>query len=232
MSTGESVPANGSIDQKHLLIVGAGPGLGAAISRRFVAGGFHLTLLARSAAPVGDLADSLAAGGAVIDTLIADAGDAEGLRRTLVSLYSQPDAPGLVVYSAADGRPDSLLGSDVDHLHQSYDVDVVGAVVTTQVAATAMRAAGHGTILFTGGGFADHPVPALATLSLGKAALRSAATILGAELADDGIRVASVTIAGAISSGTPFDPDRIADAYWRIVHTDGGWQSEFRFEGA
>ncbi len=88
------------------------------------------------------------------------------------------------------------------------------------------------TILFTGGGFADHPVPALATLSLGKAALRSAATILGAELAEDRIRVGSVTIAGAISPGTPFDPDRIAEAYWGIVHTDGSWQSEFRFEGA
>ncbi len=191
-----------------------------------------MTLLARSADPVGDLADSLAAGGAVIDTLTADAGDPDDLRRTLASLYAQPDAPGLVVYSAADGRPDSLLGSDVDHIRQSYDVDVVGAVVATQVAATAMRAAGHGTILFTGGGFADHPVPALATLSLGKAALRSAATILGAELAEDRIRVGSVTIAGAISPGTPFDPDRIAEAYWGIVHTDGSWQSEFRFEGA
>jgi short-subunit dehydrogenase len=108
----------------------------------------------------------------------------------------------------------------------------VGAIVATQVAAAAMRTAGQGTILFTGGGFADHPVPALATLSLGKAALRSAATILGAELAETGVRVASITIAGAIAAGTPFDPDRIAEAYWGIMRTDGGWQSQFRFEGA
>jgi short-subunit dehydrogenase len=104
-------------------------------------------------------------------------------------------------------------------------------VVATQVAAPAMRAAGAGTILFTGGGFADHPVPALATLSLGKAALRSAATILGAELAEDGVRVATVTIAGAVARGTPFDPDRIAETFWSVVQSDGEWQSEFRFEG-
>jgi NADP-dependent 3-hydroxy acid dehydrogenase YdfG len=40
--------------------------------------------------------------------------------------------------------PDSLLSSDVAHLHQAYDVNVVGAIVATQVAAPAMRAAGGG----------------------------------------------------------------------------------------
>jgi short-subunit dehydrogenase len=46
------------------LIIGAGPGLGGAIGRRFAAGGYHVTLLARSAATLGDLADSGATGGA------------------------------------------------------------------------------------------------------------------------------------------------------------------------
>ena len=70
----------------------------------------------------------------------------------------------------------------------AYSVDVISAIVVAQVAAPAMRAAGFGTILVTGGGFADHPIPALATVSLGKAALRSAATMLGADLEPDGIR--------------------------------------------
>ena len=88
---------------------------------------------------------------------------------------------------------------------------------TGQVAAPAMRAAGAGTILFTGGGWADHPGPAWGTVSLGKAALRPAATMLGAELAGDGVRVASITIAGQIQPGTPFSPDRIAEKYWSVV---------------
>jgi hypothetical protein len=41
--------------------------------------------------------------------------------------------------------PDSLLSSDVAHLHQAYDVDVVGAIVATQVATPAMYAAGQGS---------------------------------------------------------------------------------------
>jgi short-subunit dehydrogenase len=230
--TNSQAHGSATIDRQHLLIVGAGPGVGGGLARRFGRGGYHLTLLARSTDGVAKLADGLADTGAVVDTLTADAGDPEDLRAVLTSLYASAEAPGLLIYDAALGAPDSLMSSEPRDLHRAYDVDVVGAVVATQVAAPAMQAAGGGTILFTGGGFADHPVPALATLSLGKAALRSAATILGAELADTPVRVASVTIAGQVVPGTPFDPDRIAERYWQIVNSDGDWQSEFRFEGS
>ncbi len=75
------------------------------------------------------------------------------------------------------------------------------------------------------------PCPALATVSLGKAALRSAATILASDLEPDGIRVATLTIAGTIVPGTSFDPERIAERYWEVVDADGPWQPEFRFTG-
>ena len=89
--TDDSVGDSGSsIDNRHLLLVGAGPGLGTAVARRF----------------------------------------AEG----------------------------------VEHLQTAYAVDVISAIVVTPVAAPAKRAAGSGTIIVTGGGFADHPIPALATV--------------------------------------------------------------------
>ena len=83
----------------------------------------------------------------------------------------------------------------------------------------------------TGGGFADYPIPALATVSLGKAALRSAATMLGADLESDGIRVATLTIMGQIVAGTAFDPEKIAKRYWEVVNSDAPRQAEFRFNG-
>ena len=130
----------------------------------------------------------------------------------MAELYNEQGAPGLIIYNAVMGAPDKLLSSSVEHLQTAYAVDVIGAIVVTQVAAPAMRAAGSGTIIVTGGGFADHPIPALATVSLGKAALRSAATMLGADLEPDGIRVATLTIAGQIVAGTAFDPENIATA--------------------
>jgi len=202
-----------------------------AIARRFAAGGYGVTLVARSTDRLGDLADSLSDAGTAVGTLQADAGDPEGLRARMTKLYRREDAPGVIIYNAVMGAPDQLLSASAAHLQAAYAVDVVGAIVVAQVAAPAMKAAGFGTMIVTGGGFADHPIPALATVSLGKAALRSAATMLGADLEPDGIRVATLTIAGQIIAGTAFDPERIAERYWEVVQTDGPWQAEFRFTG-
>jgi short-subunit dehydrogenase len=221
----------GSVDGRHLLLVGAGPGLGMAVARRFAAGGYRVTLVARSTDRLADFAGTLAGTGAEINIIAADAGDPDGLGARMRELYAGNGAPGVIVYNAVMGAPDRLLSSTAAHLQTAYAVDVISAIVVVQAAVPAMRAAGSGTILVTGGGFADHPIPALATVSLGKAALRSAATMLGADLEPDGIRVATLTIAGQIVAGTSFDPVRIAERYWEIVHGDGPWQAEFRFTG-
>jgi short-subunit dehydrogenase len=223
--------AGSSIDNRHLLLVGAGPGLGMAVARRFARGGYRVTLVARGTDGLRDLADGLADTGARIDTIAADASDPDALGARMADLYKEEGAPGLIVYNAVMGAPDKLLESSVEHLQTAYAVDVIGAIVLTQVAAPAMRAAGSGTILVTGGGFADYPIPVLATVSLGKAALRSAATMLGADLEPDGIRVATLTIMGQIVAGTAFDPEKIAERYWEVVQSDGPWQAEFRFTG-
>ena len=225
---GETV---GAVDRRHLLLVGAGPGLGLAVAHRFAVGGYRVTLVARSTDGLHDLAGSLSDTGAEIGTIEADASDPEGLGARMTELYRGAGAPGVIIYNAVMGAPDQLLTASVAHLHAAYAVDVVSAIVLAQVAAPAMKAAGFGTLIVTGGGFADHPIPALATVSLGKAALRSAATMLGSDLGPDGIRVATLTIMGPIVAGTSFDPERIAERYWEVVHTDGSWQAEFRFTG-
>jgi short-subunit dehydrogenase len=230
-SSSEDTVRVGTIDRGHLLLVGAGPGLGLAVARRFAVGGYRVTLLARKTDRLGELAQSLDDTGAEIDTIEADASDSDDLRARMTELYGSDGAPGVVIYNAVMGAPDQLMSSTAAHLQTAYAVDVIGAIVIAQVAAPAMRAAGFGTIVVTGGGFADHPIPALATISLGKAALRTAATMLGADLGPDGIRVATLTIAGQIVAGTAFDPERIAERYWEVVQTDGPWQAEFRFTG-
>jgi short-subunit dehydrogenase len=231
MPSDSAASSDSPTDDRHLLLVGAGPGLGMAIARRFASGGFRVTLVARSSDGLGKLAGSLAGTEAQIDTVEADASDPEGLRARMAELYNEEGAPGLIIYNAVMGAPDRLLNSSVEHLQTAYAVDVIGAIVLAQVASPAMSAAGSGTILVTGGGFADHPIPALATVSLGKAALRSAATMLGADLEADGIRVATLTIAGQIVPGTAFDPENIAGHFWKVVHSGGPWQAEFRFTG-
>ena len=138
-----------------------------------------------------------------------------------------------MIYNAALGASDELLTVSPQQLADAYAIDVIGGVITAELAAPAMRAAGGGTLLFTGGGFADALPPTLATLSLGKVALRAAATMLARQLRDDGIHAGSLTIAGQMVAGTPFDPDRVADAYWAICNEQpDAWREEDRFEGA
>jgi NAD(P)-dependent dehydrogenase (short-subunit alcohol dehydrogenase family) len=45
--TNPARPDGPAADPRHLLVIGAGPGLGGALAHRFAQGGYHLTLLAR-----------------------------------------------------------------------------------------------------------------------------------------------------------------------------------------
>ena len=217
-------------DPRHLLLVGTGPGLGAAIARRFAREGYRLTLVARSEATIAQAVRAAGADGAVVQ---ADAGEPGRLRAALSSLFAGPGAPDVVIYNAALMTFDDLLTVSPEQLADAYAVDVIGGVLTAQLAVPAMRVAGGGTLLFTGGGFADALPASLATLSLGKVALRAVATMLARQLRDDDIHAGSLTILGQIAAGTPFDPDSIADAYWAICNEQrDAWREEYRFEGA
>ena len=218
-------------DRNHLLLIGAGPGIGAGVVRRFGREGFRGTLISRGGSV--DLAAELRGEGIEVEAIAADIADLDGYRKTLEGIFDAPGAPGVVVYNAALVDPGQILDVTVERLRTAHDVDVLGAVVAAQVAAPVLRAAGGGTLLATSGGFADNPVPALATLSIGKAALRSAQTLIAAGVAEDGIHAATITVAGAVEPGTDFDPDKIAELFW-TAHTDpqDAWKTEYRFTGA
>jgi NAD(P)-dependent dehydrogenase (short-subunit alcohol dehydrogenase family) len=220
-----------SVDPRHLLLIGAGPGVGASVVRRFGREGFRSTLISRKA--LGQLAPELRSEGLEIEAVEADIEDLDGYRATLERIFRAPGAPGVAVYNAALPDPGEILDTTIGRLRTAYAVDVLGAVVAAQVAAPVLQTAGTGTLLFTSGGFADHPVPALASLSMGKAALRSAATLIAAGVQEHGIHAATITIAGSVARGTEFDPDNIAELFW-TAHTGppGAWQTEYRFTGA
>jgi NAD(P)-dependent dehydrogenase (short-subunit alcohol dehydrogenase family) len=220
------------VDPRHLLLIGAGPGVGASVVRRFGREGFRSTLISRTKT-LDRLAPELRSGGLEIEAVGADIEDLDGYRETLERIFSAPGAPGVVVYNAALPDPGEILDATIERLRIAYDVDVLGAVVAAQVAAPVLRAAGGGTLLVTSGGFADNPVPALASLSIGKAALRSAQTLVAAGVSEHGIHAATVTIAGTVKPGTDFDPDTIAELFWTAhVESKDGWKTEYRFTGA
>ena len=146
----------------------------------------------------------------------ADAADAGSLRAAFGGVRARLGDPTVLVYNAAmpaAGLPSALQPED---LVASLRVNVVGALVAAQQVIPAMRAAGKGTILFTGGGLALHPAAPYAALGIGKAAIRHLAFDLAQELEPEGIRVATVTVAGSVQPGSHFDPDTIAGSFWAL----------------
>ena len=116
-------------DPRHLLLVGTGPGLGAAIARRFARDGYRLTLVARSEETLATIAKELRAAGADVAVVQADAGDPERLRAALSPLFAAPGAPGAVIYNAALMTFDDLLTVSPEQLAGAYAVDVIGGVL-------------------------------------------------------------------------------------------------------
>jgi short-subunit dehydrogenase len=220
-----------TIDPKHVLILGAGPGLSASVARRFGREGFAVTLVARREQALADLANDLRGAGISVDTVTADAADPHGFRTALEDL-AERITPGVVVYNAALITSDNVLTSDTDYLLSAYAVDALGAISAAQVFTPAMRQAGSGTFLATGGYAGVTPQPDYATISLGKAGLRAAVSLMHDELKADGVHATSITIGGAIAPGTAIDPDRIADTYWAL-HTQPAaeWRAETVFNG-
>ena len=203
-------------------MVGAGPGIGAAVARRFARAGLSVGLIARSEATVKAVADGIT--GDVL-ALTADSTDEVGLRAALDRVVDQYGVPEVVVYNAAIIQPDAVGDLTAQQHLDAWAVNVLGAITTAAHVVPAMAERGSGSFIITGG--MPEPKPGYASLSLGKAGVRTLVTLLDQQYGDSGIHAASVTGGGAVAPGTAYDPDDIAEHYWRL-HTQprDQWEQE------
>jgi len=199
-----------------IVIVGMGPGVSAAVARRFGKEGFKVVAMARRAGALKTEIDALAAAGIAAQAEVADAADPPSLAAALGRVAAVHGTPDVLVYNAAGGRYKPLAELATAELLADLQVSIGGALAATQAVLPGMKARGSGTLLFTGGGFAFEPMPAMASLGVGKAGLRNLAFSLFGDLKDSGIHAATVTICGLVKPGTAFDPDRIAESYWHL----------------
>lgn len=206
----------------HCIIIGAGPGLGQAIARRFGAEGHRIGLVARDPASLQSMAEGLSERGMTTASEAADAGNPDALTRAIDALEQRQGPCTTLVYNAAVLKAADPLTLSVARLRAEFDVNLVGGLVAAQAVAPAMMARGSGAILFTGGGLALEPYPEWSSLALGKAALRNLAFSLNKTLAPKGVQVAVIAICGIVAEGTPFDPNVIADEYWRLAQAPPG----------
>jgi len=202
------------MSKKVIVIVGAGPGVSSGIAGKFGSNGFKVVLIARNEHALAEIVRNLKARNIEAYGITANAADPVSLQNAFGQLKREHGIPEVLVYNAAVMKPGTASKLKEDELLEDLNVNAVGALSSASQVIPDFKERKSGTILFTGGGFALHPSNEWASLSIGKAALRSLTYTLGDELAPLGIHVGMVTIAGIVAAGTNFDPDRIAQAYW------------------
>jgi NADP-dependent 3-hydroxy acid dehydrogenase YdfG len=205
----------------HTVVIGAGPGLGAAYARRFLADGGTVTLLSRSPGPVGDLGGDATATPAGLVHRSVDAADDDALMAALADAAARSPITTLV-YNAvrAHRAPISSLG--VAELRDELRTGVEAAWLAIATVLPSMTERGRGAVVVTGGGAATHPLGGAGFLSPTKAALRMLVLALADDLGGGPVRVGTVTVAGRVDPESGIHPDRVADALAAIVAGDAG----------
>jgi NADP-dependent 3-hydroxy acid dehydrogenase YdfG len=210
-----------------IAIVGAGPGLGAAVARRFGAEGFAVALVSRNQERLDQLAADLQADGVTARGYAADVRDKESLVVALGRASEELGTIEVLEYSPIPQREflRPVLETTVDDLTAAVEFSVLGPVTAVQQVLPGMRSLGRGTVLFVNGGSGARPNPAVAGTSVAFAGESAYAGMLHDVLAPENVHVGQLIIPGAIQPGHPtHDPGVLAGALWTI-HTDRG---EFR----
>jgi NADP-dependent 3-hydroxy acid dehydrogenase YdfG len=208
-------------------VVGAGPGLGAAVARRFGREGYGVALVARDPDRLAVLVDELAADGITARSFRADVRRPEELAS---ALHAAADALGTVEvlqYSPVPHRDfmRPVLETGPRELLGPIEFSVYGPVAAVQQVLPGMRALGRGTILFVNGGTAAVPHPERAGTSIACAAESAYGHLLHERLAGEGIHVGQLIIPGAITPGhVRKDPDVLAATLWGMHRERRGFR--------
>lgn len=210
------------------LVVGVGPGLGAALCRRFAEAGMKVAMSARREAPLKALADELVAAGELAHPYETDATDEGAVARLFDKVSADLGEPDLVVYNAGAFQRTSILDASTADFERCWRVGCLGGFLVGREAARLMAARGSGTIIFTGATASLRGSAQFFNLAVGKFGLRALAQSMARELGPQGVHVAHVIIDGQIASpryaelaiergpDALLEPTAIADTYYRV----------------
>jgi NAD(P)-dependent dehydrogenase (short-subunit alcohol dehydrogenase family) len=213
--------------------VGASQGLGAAIARRFAAGGHPVVVAGRNAEKLQATAAELEASGAIVANVIGDASSAEDARRFVAA--AEALAPlAVAVQNAGGNQPSPFLKVTEQVFEQHWREHVLGAFQLSQAALPVLVGHGGGSLLFTGASGSLRGKANFAPFASAKAGLRNLAQSIAREFGPQNIHVGHVVVDGGIAgerllSRVPgladqrgpdgmLGIDAIADAYWFMHH--------------
>ena len=213
-----------------LVVVGAGPGVGGSVARRFAQAGYDVGLLGRGAA-LDALVPGLEEQGAAVRAAAVDVTDTEAATEAVRSMGDGWGRIDVLHVNPSAYREKDPLSLSVPELLEDVALGV-GTLLTAAQAARPFLSSGA-RISVTGSMAADRPWHGAASLGVHKAGVRNLVHSLDATLAPDGIRAVSLTVRGTLAREGAFAPDRVAEAIFAAVTTSADqWRSEVPYDGS
>jgi NAD(P)-dependent dehydrogenase (short-subunit alcohol dehydrogenase family) len=213
-----------------VLVVGAGPGVGASVARRFGKEGYDIALVARSPERLTSLGEALRADGVTTGWAAVDVTDADALRAAVARFGRRTGRLDVLHFNPSAFTHKDPLSLSPEELLADVRLGVAPLLTTVQAARPFLRDGAR--IVATGSRAADQPWHEAASLGVQKAGLRNLVRSVDDTLRDDGIRAVVLTVDGTLEVGTAFDPDRIAEAIHAAVNQpEDGWQVEVTYAG-
>ena len=213
-----------------IIVLGAGPGLGAAVARRFGKAGYDVALVSRPPDALEELGRTLQSEGITTGWTPLDLTDAAALTAAIRRFGDHSGQIDHLHFNPSAFTPKNPLELTVAELLADVALGVGSLLTAIQAARPYLRAGSR--ITATGSLAAEQPWAGAASLGVEKAGLRNLVKSIDATLAPDGIRAVTVTVAGTIKADSSFDPNHIADTIFEAAMTDEEfWSDEVRFTG-
>lgn len=200
-----------------VIIIGAGPGLGSSLARKFAKEGHHVFAVRRErhSEELNSLCDEIKESGGSAKAIPSDAREEE----QVISLFSEVAKSGpidCVVFNIGANVFFSIEETTSRVFRKIWEMGTFAGFLVGREAAKHMK--DKGTIIFTGATASMRGGSGFAAFSSAKFGLRAVAQSLARELGPKGIHVAHTVIDGAIDH--PWIKENFPDIY-KLKEVDG-----------
>ncbi len=215
--------------KKTIAIIGAGPGLGLSLAKKFGSNDFNVALVARNENTLISLVKELNYLNIEAKYYVADVCNLDLLSSTLETIESDFGKIDVVEFSPYAGPEEfrNVETMTIEEVEEQYKTLVLPAVKIVQTILPNMKKRGEGAILFNSGISSTYPIPELGNTGIACSGLRNYAQNLHNVLKESGIYVGFVAIATLIKKGTEGDPDLIAETWYDLYDKKDQFETVF-----
>ena len=211
-----------------IAIIGAGPGLGAAVARKFGREGFSIALISRTQSKLDTMATELQTAGLTAMGYAADVRVPAELEDALARAAAELGPITTLQYSPLPSRDylKPVLDLTPELALEALQFSALGLIHAVRTVLPGMRQAGGGSVILINGGTSVKARAGFAGTSVAFPAESAYGEMLHDALAAEGVRVSQLVIPGGIPQlQLPHGIDDVADRVWGLHSVAGPFRT-------